>query len=72
MINKYKDSNEQALEEMLSVYIQIGKIDEARGYLKQVRHTFSRYEIWRKVLDVHEDVQEKGLGKITKLEFHKS
>ena len=67
MINKYKDDNEQALVEMLSTYIQIGKIKEAKNYLEQVRHTFSEYKIWKRVLDVHDDVKERGLGKITKL-----
>ena len=67
MINIYRKQNEDMLEEMLATYVQIGKIDEAKKYLNDCKSTFSRYNEWSRILDVHADVKQKGLGKVVKL-----
>lgn len=47
---------EEMFVEMLSTYVQLGKIPEAKKYLEKVRSTFSGYEEWTKILDTPQDL----------------
>ena len=55
------------LDEMLATYVQLGKIDRAREYLDNVKNTFSKYGEWDRILNVHKEVDKKGLGKVVKM-----
>jgi len=67
---KYRKENEEMFIEMLSEYIQLGKINEAKKYLEMVKGSFGKYDEWKKILDVHQDLKELIPGrKLTKIVF---